>query len=146
MRAIPERQMHELLTAYIGEPAGLPPVDLDGQAAFIQEYFEAGAPEIRVLFPACNLSLRALSLLLRGRPFSRLERHEREELLNRILASRNPLLRGVGVLLGLPLLMSYYRRPEVAVPLGFDAKALKEEADLRVVSRNRDLPPKEVPA
>jgi hypothetical protein len=38
--------------------------------------------------------------------------------------------------------MSYYRRPEVAVPLGFDSKALREEADLRVVTRDKDLPPK----
>ncbi len=142
MGTLPERHMRELLEAYVGEPEGLPAVDPEGQTAFIEEYFAAGAPELKGLFRVCNLSLRALSLLLKGKPFSRLERREREELLNRVIASRNPLVRGVGFLLGLPLLMSYYRRPEVAVPLGFDSAALKEEANLRLVSRDRELPPK----
>jgi len=135
--------MQELLEAYIGEPEGLPPIDPDGQTAFIEEYFAAGAPELKAVFFICNLSLRAVSLLLKGKPFSRLGMEEKQELLNRIIASRNPIIRGIAVLLGLPLFMSYYRRPEVAVPLGFDAAALKEESNLRVVTRDRDLPSKE---
>lgn len=143
MKGIPDRHLRELMEAYTGRPEGLPDIDFDGQIAFIDEYFDAGAPELALVFAACNLSLRGLSLLLKGRSFSRLEQEEREELLNRIMSSRNPLLRGIAVLLGLPLLMSYYRRKDVAVPLGFDSRALREEADLRVVSRDKDLPPKE---
>lgn len=143
MRALSDRYLRELMEAYVGEPVGLPSLDFEGQSAFVREYFEAGAPELKKLFAACGLALRALAPLLKGRPFSRLSRPEREDLLNRMLSSRNPALRGIAVLLGLPLLMSYYRRPEVAVPLGFDARALKEESNLRVVSRERSLPPKE---
>jgi len=142
MRLLSAAFLRELMEAYVGEPEGLPPVDLEGQSAFIEEYFRAGAPELKTVFLACGAALRALSVLLKGRPFSRLSPGEREDLLNRVMGSRNPLLRGVAVLLGLPLLMSYYRRPEVAVPLGFDARALKEESDLRVVTRDRDLPPR----
>jgi hypothetical protein len=143
VKAVSRQQMQELLAAYIGAPEGLPPIDPDAQAAFIDEYFAAGAPELKAVFFLCNLSLRVVSLLLKGKPFSRLCLEEKQELLNRIIASRNPLIRGIGVLPGLPLLMSYYRRPEVAVPLGFDAGALKEESNLRVVTRDRDLPPKQ---
>lgn len=143
MSIVSRRQMQELMAAYIGEAEGLPPMDPEGQIEFIEEYFAAGAPELKMIFFVCNWSLRALSLVLKGKPFSRLEREQREELLNRLMSSRNPLLRGVGILLGLPLLMSYYRRPEVAVPLGFDSRALKEESNLRVVTRDRDLPPKQ---
>lgn len=143
MRLLSDRYLRELMEAYVGEPDGLPPVDFEGQSAFIREYFEAGAPELKGLFGACALALRVLAPLLKGKPFSRLSPSEKEGLLNRMLSSRNPALRGVAVLLGLPLLMSYYRRPEVAVPLGFDARALKEESNLRVVSRERGLPPKE---
>ena len=144
MGTIPEPQMRELLEAYVGEPQGLPPIDPAGQIAFIEEYFAAGAPEIGTVFRVCNLALRALCPLLKGKLFSRLDAEERADLINRVTASRNPLLRGVGVMLGLPALMSYYRRPEVAAPLGFDSSALKQEANLRVVARDRDLPPKEV--
>jgi hypothetical protein len=143
MKLVSKRSMRELLAAYIGEPEGLPPIDPDGQIDFIEEYFEAGAPELKIVFVVCDLSLKILALLMKGKPFSRLQRSEREELLNRVIASRNPLLRGISVLLGLPLLMSYYRRPDVAVPLGFDSGALKEESNLRVVTRDRDLPPKQ---
>ncbi len=143
MKGVSREHMRELLTAYIGEPEGLPPIDAEGQTAFIEEYFAAGAPELKAVFFICDLSLRALAIALKGKPFSRLPIEQRQELLNRLMSSRNPLLRGVGVLLGLPLLMSYYRRPEVAVPLGFDAAALKEESNLRVVTRDRDLPPKQ---
>ncbi|MBC7230538.1 MAG: hypothetical protein H5T74_09150 [Actinobacteria bacterium] len=143
MRLFSDRYLRQLMEAYIGEPEGLPPVDPEAQCAFIEEYFEAGAPEFRAVFLACSAALRALALLLKGRPFSRLTPPEREQLLNRLMSSRNPLLRGTAVLPGLPLLMSYYRRPEVAVPLGFDARALKEESALRVVRRDRNLPPKE---
>jgi hypothetical protein len=135
--------MRELLDAYIDQPQGLPEIDYQAQAEFIEEYLEAGAPELAHAFIASNISLRALSLLLKGKPFSRLDKKEREDLLNRLFKSRNPLLRGVSLLMGLPLLMSYYRRPEVASILGFDSRALKEEANLRAVSRDRDLPPRE---
>jgi hypothetical protein len=143
MGAVSRRHMQELMVTYIGEAEGLPPVDPDEQIAFIEEYFAAGAPELKAVFFICNLSLRLLALVLKGKPFSRLDVEQQQELLNRVMCSRNPLLRGIGVLLGLPLLMSYYRRPEVAVPLGFDARALKEESDLRVVTRDRELPPKQ---
>ncbi len=143
MRTVSRKHMYELLEAYIGEPEGLPPVDHEGQVAFVDEYFQAGAPELKAVFFISNLSIRLLSFVLKGKSFSRLDAGGRQELLNRLIASRNPLIRGTGILTGLPLLMSYYRRPEVAVPLGFDARSLKEESNLRVVARDRDLPPKQ---
>jgi hypothetical protein len=143
MRTIPRRQMAQLMEAYIDHPEGLPEVDPDGQNKFIEEYFDAGAPEMKLAFFACNLSLRVLTPFMKGKPFSRLSEQERQDLINKLLQSHNPLLRGIVFLLGLPVFMSYYRRPEVAVPLGFDSKALKEEANLRTVNRDRDLPPKQ---
>ena len=143
MRTISQRQMRELMEAFIGHPEGLPEIDVQGQSDFIEEYFRAGAPEIKIAVFACNLSLRILSLFIKRRRFSKLDWKDREDLINGLMGSRNPLLRGVTFLLGLPVFMSYYRRPEVAVPLGFDSKALKEEANLRAVNRDRDLPPKQ---
>lgn len=142
MRSIPRNQLKELMEVYIGKPEGLPDIDPKAQIDFIEEYFRAGAPELTPLILVCNLALRALALPMKGRPFSRLTLEEKQDLVNRISASRNPFLRGITYLLGLPVFMSYYRREEVSVPLGFDPKALKEEANLRAVTRDRDLPPK----
>ncbi|MDY6795966.1 MAG: hypothetical protein SWK76_11940 [Actinomycetota bacterium] len=142
MRMIPRKQMEELLSAYIGGAEGLPEIDMDGQIAFIEEYFRVGSPELSWLFYMCNTALRIVSFIYMRRSFSRLSQQERGDLLNTISSSRNPLIRGLAVLLGLPIFMSYYRREEVSVPLGFDPRALKEEANLRTVSRDRELPPK----
>jgi hypothetical protein len=141
MRKVPRRQLMELMDAYIDQPPGLAEIDFQGQVEFIEEFLRCGAPELANAFYASNACLRALSLFMKGKPFSRLDRRQRQDLIARLQGSRNPLLRGVSMILGLPVLMSYYRRPEVASPLGFDSRALKEEANLRVVSRERDLPP-----
>jgi hypothetical protein len=142
VRSIPREQLKELLEVYVGKPEGLPDIDPDAQIEFIDEYFRAGAPELTPLFFLCNLALRALAPIMKRKPFSRLTLEEKQDLVNRISASRNPLMRGITYLLGLPVFMSYYRRYDVSVPLGFDPKALKEEANLRAVTRDRDLPPK----
>jgi hypothetical protein len=135
--------MNELMHTFIGRPPGQPDVGPARPGDFIQDNFAAGAPELKMAFFACNIILRALTLLMKRKPFSRLSEEERQILVNGLLESRHPLLRGIVFILGLPVLMSYYRRPEVAVPLGFDSRALKEEAGLRAVSRDRDLPPRE---
>jgi len=143
LRPLPRSFMGELLRAFIGESEHLPPPDAEEQLSFLEEYFDTGAPELPRLYRACLFGLRILSPLLTGKPFSRLSNEGREEFLQRLLSSRNPFLRGTALLSGMPLFMSYYRRPEVSVPLGFDPRALREEADLRVVSRDRSLPPRE---
>jgi hypothetical protein len=142
VRSIPRKQMEELIEVYIGKPEGLPAIEPEEQIDFIEMYFREGAPELTLLFFLCNLALRASALIMKRKPFSRLTLEEKQDLVNRISASRSPLLRGITYLLGLPIFMSYYRREEVSVPLGFDPKTLKEEADLRTVTRDRDLPPK----
>lgn len=142
MRSIPRKQLEELIEVYIGKPEGLPDIEPEEQIDFIEEYFRAGAPELTPLFFLCNLALRASAVIMKRKPFSKLTLEEKQDLVNRISASRSPLLRGITYLLGLPVFMSYYRREEVSVPLGFDPKALKEEANLRAVTRDRDLPPK----
>src|SRR4030042_2643436 len=140
IRSVPRGQMRWLMEAYIAQPRDLPSIDVDSQSDFIEEYLKAGAPEFRLAFISCCLGLNLLSVLMKGKTFSRLGAEGQQELLNKCFNSRNPLLRGMTVLPGLAFLMSYYRRPEVAALLGFDAAALKAEAELRKVSRDRTLP------
>jgi hypothetical protein len=142
VRSLPTSQMRQLMEAYIGQPPALPPIDFDSQSQFIEAYMKAGAPEFRIAFIASSLGLMLLSILRTGKRFSRLAPEAQQEFLSKCLNSHNPLMRGMAVLPGLAFLMSYYRRPECAAPLGFDSKALKEEAELRKVSRDRDLPTK----
>ncbi len=143
MSSFPPSGIREIAEAFLGDSTSLPPPDLEEQLSFLEVYFRAGAPELMPLYRVCLLTLRVLSVIRTGRTFSRLSPERRQELLNRLMGSRNPLLRGVALLAGMPLYMSYYRRPEVSVPLGFDPRALKEEANLRVVTRDRPLPPRE---
>lgn len=144
IKGMDERTFADLLEAYLGPPEGLPEPDPGGQYDLLREYFDAGAPEFPYLYSLCGLGLRIAAPLLTGKTFGRMNKEERQDFLNRVFASRNPFLRSLSVLLGMPVFMSYYRRPEVCVPLGFDAASLRREAELRTVRRDRSLPPREV--
>lgn len=146
MKSLPRRYMQQLMEVYVGQPQGLPPIDVGSQTDFIEEFLKAGAPEFRLAFMACSLALRPLALIMMGKTFSRLGLEGQQRFINKCINSRNPAIRGVALIPGLGVLVSYYRRPDVALSLGFDAVALKKEADLRNVSRDRDLPEKEAPS
>ncbi len=125
---------------------GLPEPEPEGQVAFVEWYLSAGAPEFRYLYELCIVSLHLLCLLLKGKTFNSLSDSQKEEVMDRLLSSRNPLLRNVPVLLSLPILISYYRREEVRTLLGFDPQGLKADAEQRVVTRHGNQSPQTVAA
>ena len=90
MRSIPRKQLEELIEVYIGKPEGLPDIEPEEQIDFIEEYFRAGAPELTPLFFLCNLALRASAVIMKRKPFSKLTLEEKQDLVNRISASRSP--------------------------------------------------------
>lgn len=139
------KQIEKLVKFYFRSSywSGMPEPDPEGQASFVIWYLRTGAPEFRWLYGTCLIGLHLLSLVLGGRTFHRLSDTRKEELMNRLLASRNPLLRGIPVLLSLPVLISYYRRDEVRVPLGFDPQSLKKDAELHPVTRGKEKSPQE---
>ncbi|WP_287152903.1 hypothetical protein [Candidatus Solincola tengchongensis] len=139
------KQVENLVRFYFRSSywSGMPEADPESQSSFIIWFLRAGAPEFRFLYWACLLGLHLLSLLLEGKTFNRLSESRKEELMDRLLSSRNPLLRGIPVLLSLPVLISYYRRDEVRIPLGFDPQSLKRDAELHPVSRGKEGSPKE---
>ncbi len=136
------KQLEELMPVFVGDPPAFAPYDLEGQVGFIDDFMRAGAAEFKLLYFYCAFTFKLIASLMKLKPWSKLEVAEKQEVANRLFGSRNPLIRNVAVLCGLPLYISYYRRKDVQVPLGFDADALKAEANLRSVSRDRSLPPK----
>jgi len=132
------RQIEKLVRFYFHSCywSGMPEADLDDQVAFVQWFMGVGAPEFKILYMICIISLHLFSLILRRRTFHGLSEQGKEEFLERLLRSRNTLLRGVPVLLSLPVLISYYRRDEVRIPMGFDPLNLKKDAEKHLVTRN----------
>lgn len=118
----------------------MPDADPEKQSLFVLWYLRIGAPEFRWLYGTCLIGLHLLSLVREGTTFHRLSDSRKEGLIDGLLQSRNPLLRGIPILLSLPILMSYYRRDEVRVPLGFDPQGLKKEAESHLVSRGQEDP------
>ncbi len=130
------------MPVFVGDPPVFAAYDMEDQVKFIDDFMRAGAAEFKLLFFVCSFSFKVLASLMKIKPWSKLEIADKQDVANKLFCSRNPLLRSVAVLSGLPLYVSYYRRKECQVPLGFDAESLKAEANLRCVSRNRSLPPK----
>jgi len=133
----------DLMPVFVGDPPALAGFEMDAQIGFIEDFMKAGAAEFKLLYFVCAFNFKLLASLMKLKPWSRLDMADKQAVANKLFGSRNPLLRSVAVLCALPLYISYYRRHDVQVPLGFDAKALKDEASLRSVSRDRSLPPKE---
>ncbi len=142
MNAFLTRQIEDLMPVFLGDPPVGAAVDLHGQVTFIDDFMRAGAAEFKLLFFYCAFTFKLLASVMKLKPWSKLELTEKQAVAQKLYVSRNPLLRSVPVLCGLPLYISYFRRSEISVPLGFDAAALKAEANLRSVSRDRNLPPK----
>lgn len=140
--ALLESIVKEFMPVFLGAPEGLPDPDIEGQSRFALEYMSAGAKEFKHAYLVAAVSFKIIAVIMKRKPWSRLGVEEKEDVATRLFALRNPLLRSVPLLLATPLLASYYRREEVQVALGFDAKALKADAELRTVTRDRDLPPK----
>ncbi len=142
MNAFLARQIEDLMPVFVGDPPPFEAFDMDGQVNFIDEFMRAGAAEFKLLFFFCAFNFKLLASLMKLKPWSKLDMAEKQAVANKLFNNRNPLIRSVAVLCGLPLHISYYRRKEVQVPLGFDAEALKADANLRGVSRDRTLPAK----
>lgn len=137
-----ERTVREFMPVLLGKPEGLPDPDIDGQTRFALEYLSAGAKEFKPVYLVAAASFKVLAVLIKRKPWSMLTVEEKEYVANKLFSYSNPLLRSIPLLLAMPILASYYKREEVQVALGFDAKALKADAELRKVTRDRDLPPK----
>jgi len=136
------KQLAELMPVFVGDPPGFTGYDLEEQTRFIEDFMKAGAAEFKLLFFGCALTFKRLASLMKMKPWPRLDMAEKQAVATRLFNSRNVLLRNVAVVCSLPLHVSYYSRDEVHMSLGFDTRALKAEANLRSVSRDRSLPPK----
>ena len=136
------RQLVDLIPVFVGDPPSVIDYDMEAQTQFIDDFMKAGAVEFKLVFFACAFVFKWLTSLMKMKPWSKLDMKEKQAVANRLFDSRRGLLRNVAVVCGLPLHLSYYNRDEVHKRLGFDTKALKAEANLRSVSRDRSLAPK----
>jgi len=120
-----------------------PEADCRDSIAFQEELFETGVLEFRAATMFAFLALNLFSLLKKGRTFPRLEASAQSEIIERVFSSGSKKILGVAQLLSLAAATAYYSREDVQKLLGFDVAALKEETELRHVSRyGKPLPPK----
>ncbi|MHB8895020.1 MAG: hypothetical protein ACYC99_07575 [Candidatus Geothermincolia bacterium] len=131
------RQLSELMPVFVGDPPCFADYDMEAQTQFIDGFMKAGAVEFKLIFFICAFVFKLLASLMKTKRWSRLSVDDRQAVANRLFESRSVLLRNIAVVCGLPLHISYYNRDEVHRSLGFDTEALKTEANLRSVSRDR---------
>jgi hypothetical protein len=72
---------------------------------------------------------------MRRKSIYSLPRHEAEDFIQSLTSSRIAAISAIPMLLGMPIYMAHYDRDDVQVTLGFDVKALREEAAQREVTR-----------
>lgn len=124
-----------LTPVFITEVEGMPHADPEDVAAFGWSFIQAGTPAFRAAFMAMVLVLEGLCLITRRKSLYSLEREERDEFVQSLYSSRFSLLSAIPTLVGTPIYMGHYGREDLQERLGFDVRALREEAAMRGVER-----------
>lgn len=127
--------MERLVPVLLLTSHDLPAADSEETADFCREFIYSGTPAFRILYFAMILLLQALCRLRTGRSIYSLRPPETEEFLESLYSSRMILLNAVPTLLSMPFNMAYYGRDDVQEALGFEVRALREEALRREVAR-----------
>ncbi len=130
--------LSKIIPAMVGYEEELSPQEMEEVIGEIDLFLSAGAPEFKFLYYGVLGITDLLPLVVKGKTLHSLDREEIARFLNRLYASRSALLRGLAILLGAPIQLSYYNREEESRRLGFDRRELKQEAEKRVVTRDRD--------
>ncbi len=129
------RRIERLVPVLLVTSHDLPAADPDEVAAFCREFISSGTPAFRLLYLAMTLFLEALCRLRFRRSLYSLRPAEAEEFLESLYSSRSLLLNAAPTLLSTPLYLAYYGRDDVQEALGFEVRALREEALRREVVR-----------
>lgn len=137
MLQIVRKTLKELIPTLIAREDGLPGEVLEELVEQIDDYLGAGGVEFRAMYYLALVALVILPLLKKGKTILSLDPLEREEFLNGLYRSPHTPMRGLPTIINAPLQMIYYNREEESRRLGFDARALKEEAEKRMVTRER---------
>ncbi|MDD3719493.1 MAG: hypothetical protein PHP28_12620 [Actinomycetota bacterium] len=144
MNRIFRDQVDKLARFYSGSRfwRGLPESEPESQASLTSWYLSMSTPRFRLTYKACIVLLHLMSLARRGSTFNRLDGPGKAELMDGMLASKNPLVRGVPVILSLPFLVSHQQEGErliegltAAAPGERDADPTEEERDAGIPYR-----------
>jgi hypothetical protein len=126
---------------------GLPSADPRASVDFLEDWLDKGIPEFRVISTAAFLALSLYSIIKRGHTFPRLDHSRQAELLERLYRAKGMLAYQFLYFLATPAVNAYYSRVDVQKVLGFDIPALKQEAEMRLVTRDGGpLQPREAPS
>lgn len=125
-----------LLPAIIAPEEPLPPDELARLSKELDDYLKDNTL-LKLAFGFAVNFINILPLICTGRTLRLLKPEAREEHLNRMHLSRNSICRGLTLLAGLPIKLIYYSQETEQEKLGFNPRALKEEANRRIVTRDR---------
>lgn len=85
---------------------GLPENDPLQHARCTCRFLQQAEPSFLLLYRACIVSLHLLSMFFKGKTFNRLHDTQQQQVMDRLLISASPLLRGLPILLSAPVFTS----------------------------------------
>lgn len=87
---------------------GLPSADLESQISSVHLFLGKRSTRFRLSYMVCITFLHLVSIFLGGKTFNKMSNSRKEALIDRLIASRNPIVCGVPVFLSLPYLKSFF--------------------------------------
>lgn len=134
-RRLLARMLVPIAPALVGRSEELPDVDPETAADGAAEMICGGPLEVLFTVISGIITLNVISLLTRGRFLRSLDPDAQADVLARAFNSRLFLVRGAGVIVGLPLKVAYYNGDDVCSELGYDRCLLVEDALKHQVTR-----------
>ncbi len=130
------KRLHWLIPTIIAPEETFTPEILENLSDEIEQYFRYNR-SFRNIYSVCLSTVNLLPLFTKGRTLRLLKLEARQNFLNKLHQSRNGLFRGLATITGLPIKMIYYNQESEQIRLGFNPRALKDEANARPVSRSK---------
>jgi len=145
MLRIVEETIEAATPHFLGVDAlgGLPEPDPGRSVEYLRIVCEKGIADISLVMSLMFVLLNLYTLLLKRHTFPHLDYDTQSDLMERLFDVNIGVLKGLFQIMSTPIVMAYYCRADVQKALGFDIVALKEESNLRRVTREGGpLPPK----
>ncbi len=98
-------------------------------------HFQKGGAEMILILKLAIISLNILSLITHGRLLKNMEKEKLGIFLEKSAGSRFLLVRGIVMIIKLPIIQHYYAQDEVCLALGYNREELCADADKHQVTR-----------
>ena len=130
-----EATLAAITPAAVGYRDDLPYISPEKVAREGVKHVRQGGYDLVLVFKGALFLLNIITVITHGKLLKNMEREKQQRFLEKCARSRFLLIRGIAMLLKIPLAVHYYSQDEVCLALGYSREELCTDADKHQVTR-----------